>query len=1137
MTKSVFLSLLLLVSLTANAQSSADSIKQRVFYSGTTMSNPNHHDGQLSPVVGVHNIQIMRANREHPSEANGQGWTYNHQPMMAYWRGKFYVHYLCDPKDEQVPPSHTLLQTSADGYLWTNPQMLFPEYAVPEGFTKKGVEGVAHNMKAVMHQRMGFYVSSEDRLYAIGSYGVCLSKRDHNNDGNGIGRVIREIHEDGTLGKIYFIYYNHDFNEQNTDYPNYRKGDKHLRKAVAEIYANPRIRMQWVEEADRGDKLIPVNEDYKAYNDYTLPDGRIVALWKHALNSISADGGNTWSRPIKRAQGFVNSNAKIWGQRLSDGTYATVYNPSEFRWPLAISLSKDGLEYTTLNLVNGEVPPMRYGGNYKSFGPQYVRGIQEGNGEPKDGDMWLSYSINKEDMWVAHIPVPVQIEATAQADDNFSDCKSLADLRQWNIYSPLEAPVSVQGQWLTLSDRDKFDYARVERKIPHTRELSVEFDLQAQQNDKGWLQIEFLDEQGTACSRLELTNDGEMRCKGGARYAKCLSYEPGKTYHVKAELSVSNRMATIYVDGKKVATRIFFAPVESIERVMFRTGTMRLYPTVDTPADWDGILPDAGELDPEAVFQIANFRTADMDAAAGSPSVLRYKDFQHYADYFNTMEDEYPVPGQDTVEQGQPAIPNAQAWEWMQQNVPLFECSDHSIEEIYWFRYWSLRKHIELTPVGYAMTEFLLQRNYADKYKLISSGVGHHIMESRWLRDPKYLDQIMNTWYRGNDGAPMAKLYGYSSWIPMSLYRRYLVDGRKDWVLGFLPDMEAEVKDWDYWHMFRPDMPFPVKKAGYGKLQKRNPGGIDGLYWQTDVRDAMEETISGDRRKQFMRPSINAYMYGNVKALSMLSHLSGDDVKAKDYADRADQLSSLITTHLWNSRDQFFETHTGDSLCGVREAIGYMPWYADMPLSEKYAVAWHQIDDPQGFCAPYGLTTAERRHPKFRTHGVGKCEWDGALWPFATSQTMTGLINYYQTSSDTLATRLFYRELKKYADSQHKRGIPYVGEYQDEVTGYWLKGDQTRSRYYNHSTYGDLVITGLCGLTPQADDTLVVSPVLRAGDLTYFCLDAVLYHGHTITILYDHDGTRYHQGRGLHVLVDGIRKASAPTLQKLAVRL
>ena len=46
--------------------------------------------------------------------------------------------------------------------------------------------------------------------------------------------------------------------------------------------------------------------------------------------------------------------------------------------------------------------------SYKSRGPQYVRGMQEGNGIPKDSDMWVSYSMNKEDIWVAHVPVPVK---------------------------------------------------------------------------------------------------------------------------------------------------------------------------------------------------------------------------------------------------------------------------------------------------------------------------------------------------------------------------------------------------------------------------------------------------------------------------------------------------------------------------------------------------------------------------------------------------------------------------------------------------------------------------------------------------------------------------------------------------------
>ena len=79
-----------------------------------------------------------------------------------------------------------------------------------------------------------------------------------------------------------------------------------------------------------------------------------------------------------------------------------------------------------------------------------------------------------------------------------------------------------------------------------------------------------------------------MRCKGGARYGSLGKYEPNTTYHIEAVLSVSKRMIEVYVNGKKAGQRMFFAPVESIERVMFRTGSERRFPDVDTPADWDG---------------------------------------------------------------------------------------------------------------------------------------------------------------------------------------------------------------------------------------------------------------------------------------------------------------------------------------------------------------------------------------------------------------------------------------------------------------------------------------------------------------------------------------------------------------------
>ena len=32
--------------------------------------------------------------------------------------------------------------------------------------------------------------------------------------------------------------------------------------------------------------------------------------------------------------------------------------------------------------------------------------------------------------------------------------KSIAELTDWNIYSPVWAPVSLEGQWLKLQDKD-----------------------------------------------------------------------------------------------------------------------------------------------------------------------------------------------------------------------------------------------------------------------------------------------------------------------------------------------------------------------------------------------------------------------------------------------------------------------------------------------------------------------------------------------------------------------------------------------------------------------------------------------------------------------------------------------------------
>jgi hypothetical protein len=584
-----------------------------VHYTGATLSNVDYHHGQLSPAIGVHNIQTMRANR---ADTGASNWTYNHQPMLAYWNNTFYLEFLSDPVGEHIPPGRTVLQTSKDGYNWTDPVVLFPPYKLIDGTVKEGRKDTAKNTFAVMHQRIGFYTSKSKRLYALAYYGIVLGKKDDPNDGNGIGRVIREINKDGTFGPIYFLRYNHAFNEKNTLYPFYKKSnDKELVKACEEILATPLLMQQMVEEADRNDPLIPLKKEFKAFNYYHLPNGNVVGLWKYALTSISKDEGKTWQYNPLRAPGFVNANAKIWSQKTSDGKYVTVYNPSEFRWPLALSVSGDGLNYKNLLLVNGEITSLRYGGAYKSYGPQYVRGIQEMNGTPPGRNIWVAYSMNKEDMWVCEIPVPVRDKVTQDVDDVFANLKDGEELKEWNLFSPLWCQTKIEKvgavKVLALHDSDPFDYAKAERVFPNSKKVAIEFSITAQQNNTGDLEIELTDAKGTPCLRVMLDSTGTILTKQGYRNKSLGKYNAGEILNFKIELNTATRFYTVAINGKS-SNNICFAPVESVERIVFRTGAVRRFPNADTPTDQDYDLPNADAKNKEAVYFIHSLKTKKL---------------------------------------------------------------------------------------------------------------------------------------------------------------------------------------------------------------------------------------------------------------------------------------------------------------------------------------------------------------------------------------------------------------------------------------------------------------------------------------------------------------------------------------------
>ncbi len=129
--------------------------------------------------------------------------------------------------------------------------------------------------------------------------------------------------------------------------------------------------------------------------------------------------------------------------------------------------------------------------------------------------------------------------------------------------------------------------------------------------------------------------------------------------------------------------------------------------------------------------------------------MLRAEAFQHYVAAFNGKDEELY----------QQHIPNSAVWGWMRQNVPLFACPDPDIERTYYFRWWTYRKQIKQTPVGFVITEFLPSVPWAGKFNTTSCAAGHHFYEGRWIADPQYLDDYAVFWFR-RGGEPVATASG-----------------------------------------------------------------------------------------------------------------------------------------------------------------------------------------------------------------------------------------------------------------------------------------------------------------------------------------------------------------------------------------
>ncbi len=558
---------------------------------GTNLGDTSVSHGGLPPAVGVASYQVMRASRRHPELSDGFGYTYHHSPDLLFWNERFHVAWKSNPKDEDVPPGHILWTTSRNGVDWEFPRLLFPTIEVGDG---RATEWGA---------RSYLRLASNGRLLAVAGF----------RDEVVVAFAVREIHRDGRFGPIYWIFRDPERATRAHDglLPVYTEsGDLGF---VAACQETLRDRLFLEQAYDYGrflerDKRMPWHERLnpekrfgfgKAFSFCTRPDGAILAVAKLAWATLSFDAGETWTKPVQPKTLNV-SRSKIWAQRTSDSRYALVYDPvtpgDSPRWPLVIVTGEDGVEFRDMRTVHEEVPRRRYLGLHKNMGPQYVRGIWPPNGGPPDDDLWLVYSVNKEDIWVSRVPVPVRTDAVGAVDDDFETSGADGLAPAWNVYSPLWAPVRVvrvpegQNRALQLEDRDPYDSARVTRLFGSRGKARISFRVMADPDRGGRLEAEVVGPNRLPAVRLAWEADGRLTLDGEIAWMNVGRYSASRWVSVEIHADVETQRHSLSIDGKMVLPDARFAHrVDSLEGLTFRTGSMESWipPPGEDSKYWD----------------------------------------------------------------------------------------------------------------------------------------------------------------------------------------------------------------------------------------------------------------------------------------------------------------------------------------------------------------------------------------------------------------------------------------------------------------------------------------------------------------------------------------------------------------------
>lgn len=526
---------------------------------------------------------------------------------------------------------------------------------------------------------------------------------------------------------------------------------------------------------------------------------------------------------------------------------------------------------------------------------------------------------------------------------------------------------------------------------------------------------------------------------------------------------------------------------------------------------------------------------------------------------------------------------------WFQQEIPRFRCSDPYFEKLYYYRWWSLYTKMIVAPVGHFYYPSPREGTVAYDGVVSYSGACVSVDELRWLRNPDwaysttkefFAPQNLNDGYLSNHiwdwgiDADESNMDGLGRSVP---YQNYAIDAFRGALLvhpeegqqtlkSVWPQMQSNLQS--YQRLFDIDKdglyetypwsnsagqewtarfsyfdPIPEmfrneRSRTYAPDGSRSAEDMDllkkiqnsvvtdpGFSWPKTAEE-LYRVYYGTADHRLATVDQTTYAYKNFCAAAGLAKLLNDTATEKLYAAMGEKTRNQLLSVMWNEKDRFFYDikPIAHAQALVKATTGFYVFWAKIAGLQHVPMLQH-VFNPATFWTTYPLPSLPLDYEKYKPlQESGWTYWNYATWPRTTCHVVDGVLWAAKTLDSSLtkkASILFDRYTRMHFPNGDLQR-PNIAERYDPNTGSPFMEELD----YNHSSWIDLLMQHVAGITPQESDSLIIDPV----DMGWksFSLKDIRYRNHDIDIEFD-------RKKGMLIRVDGVVKATTKGLQKIIV--